>query len=204
MHVCFEFLSIGARGDRSPYSGDGWAALPGLSSPPASHESWLIFIKASPHLFVAAAETPPLSCSRCRIHTCFSVFISFLYELKFHSVKSILANCSSRFNIDPNLFYFSKTPLAPSVSCSSRKRGGRRTLEETQTDAWKGRSCFVNNAFPLGVFVPRRGGGERHHGCMDLEIQTLCMSTGGVAKITRLSLSAQVLEAENHWASLQY
>lgn len=110
----------------------------GSFPPPAAHESWLTFIKASPHLFVVRLlpqRRLPLSCSSCRIHTCFSVFIAFLYEHTFHSVKSILANCSSRFNIGPNPFYFSKTPSAPSASCSSRKRGGRRKLEETQTDA---------------------------------------------------------------------
>lgn len=45
--MCFEFLSVGAWGDCSPYSRDRWAVLPGLSSPLAAHESWLILIKAS-------------------------------------------------------------------------------------------------------------------------------------------------------------
>lgn len=46
--VCCEFesLSAVAWGDCSPYSRDRWAVLPGLSSPLAAHESWLIFIKA--------------------------------------------------------------------------------------------------------------------------------------------------------------
>lgn len=80
MHVCFEFLSVGARGDRSPYSGDGWAALPGLSSPPASHESWLIFIKASPHLFVVRL----LPQRRRRSHAAGAGFIPvFLFSFLF-------------------------------------------------------------------------------------------------------------------------
>lgn len=43
----FIFLYDGAWGDCSSYSRDGWAALPGLSSPQAAHESRMILMKAA-------------------------------------------------------------------------------------------------------------------------------------------------------------
>lgn len=212
MRVCFEFLSVGARGARSPYSGDGWAALPGLSSPPAPHESWLIFIKASPHLFVVRL----LPQRRRRSHAAGAGFIpvflfSFLFStsLNFIQLNPSLQTVLLDLILTQTCFIFPK-PLrrllrrVPHENVaedgSSRKR--RRTHEKEDPASSIMRFLWV--CLCPRVEEVRRGAPLRLYGSGNPNTLCLCMSTGGVAKITRLSLSAQVLEAESHWASLQY
>lgn len=115
MCVCFEFLSVGAWGDCSPYSRDRWAVLPGLSSPLAAHESWLILIKAS-LTFVSwgccrwdiVAVMQQLQDQPQRAHFR-PVFFFFFFLLKFHS-----HNSSSILSV-PDLI-LSKTGFIPDPS----------------------------------------------------------------------------------------
>lgn len=208
MRVCFEFLSVGARGDRSPYSGDGWAAHPGLSSPSGCTWKLADFHQSLPSPIcreAAAAETPAAAGAGFipvfLFSFLFSTSINFIQlnpSLQTVLLHSILAQ--TRFIFPKHLRHLLRRVPHVNVAEGGSSRKRRQTHEKEDLASSIMRFLWVC-LFPR-VEEVRKGAPPRLYGSGNPN--TLCMSTGGVAKITRLSLSAQVLEAESHWASLQY